>query len=53
MFEGDEYGGDRSLVSLRQMLGEILQEIDFIGDLEAAEVGQRRRWVEKDGVRVR
>ena len=47
MFEGDEDGGNGSLVSLRQVLGEILQEVDFVGDLESAEVGQRLRWVGK------
>ena len=39
MVEGYEYGGERSLISLGQMLGEILQEIDFVGDL-----GIRRAW---------
>ena len=39
MVKGDEDGGDRSLVSLRQMLREVLQEIDFVGDLGYAEIG--------------
>lgn len=33
MLEGYENRGDRSLVSLGQMLREILQEVDFVGDL--------------------
>lgn len=32
MFEGYEYRGDRSLVSLGHMLGEILQEVNLVGD---------------------
>ena len=39
MVEGYEYGGERSLISLGQMLREILQEIDFVGDL-----GIRSAW---------
>ena len=45
MFEGDEDGGDGSLVSLGQMLGEILQEIDFVGDLAYAGQGQHQGWM--------
>lgn len=37
MFEDYEYRGDGSLVALGQMLGEVLQEIDFVGDLEGAD----------------
>ena len=47
MVEGYEYGGERSLISLGQMLREILQEIDFVGDLGYAELGQRQCWVEQ------
>ena len=43
MVESYEYGGNRSLISLGQMLREILQEIDFVGDLGYAEIGQRQR----------
>lgn len=34
MVEGYEDGGDGSLISLRKMLGEVLQEDIFIFDLE-------------------
>ena len=43
MFEGDEDGGDGSLVPLGQMLGEVLQEIDLVGDLQCADLGQHQR----------
>ena len=43
MVEGYEDGGKRSLISLGQMLREVLQEVDFVGDLEYMEIGQRRR----------
>lgn len=52
MVEGYEYGGERSLISLGQMLREILQEIDFIGDLGYAELGQRQCWVRAASVCV-
>lgn len=45
MFEGYEYGGDGPLVSLGQMLGEVLEEVDLVGDLEDAEFGQCERWL--------
>lgn len=45
MLEGYENRGDRSLVSLGQMLREILQEVDFVGDLGCAEISQHQRWV--------
>lgn len=52
MVEGYEYGGERSLISLGQMLREILQEIDFVGDLGYAELGQRQFWVRAASVCV-
>ena len=52
MVEGYEYGGNGSLISLGQMLREILQEVDLVGDLESAESGQRKPWVGTESVGV-
>lgn len=52
MFEGYEYRGDRSLVSLGHMLGEILQEVNFVGDLEYTEIGQHQQGGKQVGVRT-
>ena len=38
VIEGYEYGGHRSLISLGQMLRKVLQEVDFVGDLELVEI---------------
>lgn len=40
MVQSYKDGGSRSLISLGQMLREILQEVDFVGDLEHTKIGQ-------------
>lgn len=53
VFEAYKYGGNGPLVSLGQMLREVLKEVDLVGDLWYAQVGQHQHCVKTERACVR